>query len=163
MQLFSTTVITSILGLLCLPMIHAAESAPGTVGKNEWLFYNNEITDASQLTATNTSLDLIKRFNKVLAANGVELVVVMIPLKMRVYSEFLPDDIKINDYMASNYDRMSKGLRAANVTTADLNTAFVNSPKRNSETPLFFRLDTHWTPTGAMLAAETIKIGRAHV
>ena len=157
MQLFYTAVVTNILGPLCLPMVHAAESAPGVIGKDEWLFYNNEITDASQLAATNTSLDLIKRFNKVLAANGIELVVVMIPLKMRVYSEFLPDSIKINDYMANNYDRMSKALRAANVSTTDLNTAFVNSPKRSSETPLFFRLDTHWTPTGAMLAAETIK------
>lgn len=156
-QRFHSVAIASMLNLLCTSVVHAVESAPGVIGKDEWLFYNNEMTDASQLTATSVSLDLIKRFNKVLAANGIELVVVMIPLKMRVYSEFLPDSIKINDYVASNYDRMSKVLRAANVNTVDLNSAFVNSPKRNSETPLFFRLDTHWTPTGAMLAAESIK------
>ena len=147
------------IGMLAVSMAHAAEPANGVIGKSEWLFYNYEMSEASHAAATNVSLDLIQRFNKVLATNGVNLVVVMVPVKMRIYSEYLPDEIKINDYMAGNYDRMNRALQAAHVSTVDLNTAFINSPKRNSETPLFFRLDTHWTPTGAMLAAETIKSG----
>ncbi len=146
-----------VLSALSILTAHAAESANGILGKSEWLFYNYEMSNASHEATTNISLDLIQRFNKVLAANGVNLLVVMVPVKMRIYSEYLPDEIKINDYMAGNYDRMTKALQATNVSTADLNAAFINSPKRNSETPLFFRLDTHWTPTGAMLAAETIK------
>lgn len=138
---------------------HAAEPSAGVMGKSEWLFYNYELAEAAHAAATNASLDLIQRLNKVFAANGINLVVVMVPVKMRVYAEYLPDDIKINNYMAGNYDRMTKALQAANVNTVDLNSAFINSPKRNSDTPLFFRLDTHWTPTGAMLAAETIKTG----
>ena len=149
----------AVLSTLVMSVVHATESATGVIGKNEWLFYNYEMSEASHAAATNVSLDLIQRFSKVLAANGINLVVVMVPVKMRVYSEYLPDDVKINDYMAGNYDRMNKALKVAHVNTVDLNTAFVNSPKRNSETPLFFRLDTHWTPTGAMLAAETIKAG----
>ena len=137
----------------------AAELSAGVMGKGEWLFYNYELAEPAHAAATNASLDLIQRLNKVLAANGINLVVVMVPVKMRVYAEYLPDDIKINSYMAGNYDRMTKALQAANVNTVDLNSAFINSPKRNSDTPLFFRLDTHWTPTGAMLAAETIKTG----
>ena len=144
---------------LVMATAHAAEPPTGVVGRNEWLFYNYEMSEASHAAPTNVSLDLIQRFSRVLASNGVNLVVVMVPVKMRVYSEHLPDEIKINDYMAGNYDRMNKALQAANVNTVDLNTAFVSSPKRNSDTPLFFRLDTHWTPTGAMLAAETIKAG----
>lgn len=148
-----------VLSTFIVAAAHAAEPPTGVLGKNEWLFYNYEMSEASHAATTNVSLDLIQRFSKVLASNGVNLVVVMVPVKMRVYSEYLPDDIKINDYMVGNYDRMSKALQAANVKTVDLNTAFLNSPKRNSDTPLFFRLDTHWTPTGAMLAAETIKAG----
>lgn len=149
----------AVLSMLVMSASHAVESSTGVIGKNEWLFYNYEMSEASHSTTTNVSLDLIKRFNKVLAVNGVNLVVVMVPLKMRIYAEYLPDDIKINDYMAGNYDRMIRALQAATVNTVDLNTAFVNSPKRNSDTPLYFKLDTHWTPTGAMLAAETIKAG----
>lgn len=142
-----------------MTVAYAADSAPGIVGKNDWLFYRYEMSDASDAAMTDTSLGLIQRFNKVLSANGIKLVVVMVPLKMRIYAEHLPDSIKVNDYMGHNYERMSKALQAAEVNVIDLNAAFLNSPKRNSDTPLFFRLDTHWTPTGAMLAAETIKAG----
>lgn len=142
-----------------MTVAYAADSAPGIVGKNDWLFYRYEMSDASDAAMTDTSLGLIQHFNKVLSANGIKLAVVMVPLKMRIYAEHLPDSIKVNDYMGHNYERMSKALQAAEVNVIDLNAAFLNSPKRNSDTPLFFRLDTHWTPTGAMLAAETIKAG----
>lgn len=142
-----------------MTVAHAADSAPGIVGKNDWLFYRYEISDASDTAATDSSLDLIQRFNKVLSSNGISMAVTLVPLKMRIYSEHLPDNIKINDYMRGNYERMSKVLRAAQVNVIDLNTVFLNNPARSSDTPLFFRLDTHWSPAGSMLAAETIKAG----
>lgn len=153
-----------VLGVLCagslgLPVVYAEEPAPGIVGKNEWLFYRYELSDAPDAAPTDVSLGLIQRFNKVLSANGVSMAVVMVPLKMRIYAEHLPDSIKVNDYMQGNYARMSQVLQAAQVRVIDLNTAFLNSPKRSSDTPLFFRLDTHWTQAGAMLAAESIKAG----
>ena len=61
--------------------------------------------------------------------------------------------------MAGNYQQTSKALQAVGVTLIDLNTPFMSSPKRNSDTPLFFRLDSHWSFTGSMLGAETIKAG----
>lgn len=137
----------------------AADSAPGIVGKDEWLFYRYELSSAVDTGATDASLDLIQRFSKVLSANGITLAVTFVPLKMRIYSEYLPDTIKLNAYMAGNYERMGKALRAAQVNFVDMNSAFVNSPKRISDTPLFFRLDTHWAPAGSLLAAETIRAG----
>ncbi len=142
---------------LGMAVAHAADAPPGIVGKNEWLFYQYEMTEANNAAAADLSLDLIQRLNKLLAANGVSMAVAMVPLKMRIYSEHLPGTVQINDFMAGDYERMRKVLQSARVNVVDLNTAFLNSPKRSSDTPLFFRLDTHWTPTGAMLAAETIK------
>ena len=153
---FLAALFTSLLGL---NSAHSADPIPGIVGKDDWLFYRYELSDVVDTASTDTSLDLIGRFNKVLATNGVNMVVTMVPLKMRIYSEFLPDNIKVNAYMAGNYDRMSKVLRAAQVNFIDLNTPFLASEKRNSDTPLFFKLDTHWAPAGSMLAAETIKAG----
>ena len=52
------------------------------------------------------------------------------------------------------------GLKISNGQSRfNLNQAFLASPHRQSDTPLFLRLDTHWAPSGAMLAAETIKAG----
>lgn len=152
----NTAMLTSLLGVA---VAHAADAGMGIVGKNDWLFYRYEMTEANDAAATDASLDLIQRLNKLLAANGTSMVVAMVPLKMRIYAEHLPDDIKINAFMAGNYERMRQALQSTRVNVIDLNTAFLNSPLRTSDTPLFFRLDTHWTPTGAILAAETVKAG----
>ena len=136
-----------------------AEEPEGIVGKNEWLFNKYEVLKSSDAAQTAQSIELIGRFNKVLMANGVSLAMTMVPLKMRIYSEYLPDSIKLTDYMAGNYEQISKALQAGGVTLIDLNTPFMNSPKRNSDTPLFYRLDSHWNLTGAMLGAETVKAG----
>lgn len=148
-----------LVNLLGMQTGYAAETPPGIIGKSDWLFYRNEISDSADAGLTEQSIDLIQRFNKVLTANGISMAVAMVPLKMRTYSEYLPDDVKINDYMKGNYERMSKALQAAGVNVVDLNTPFQNSPKRTSPTPLFYRLDTHWAPAGAMVAAEAVKAG----
>lgn len=141
------------------PPAHAADAAPGITGKNEWLFYRYEVSETKDSAASQAAIDLIARLNQVLARNGVTLVVAMVPIKMRVYAEHLPPELKLTDYLAGNYERMSKALRAAQVPAIDLNTPFMNSPLRTGENPLFIRLDTHWSPTGALLAAETIRAG----
>lgn len=145
--------------LMSTPQAQATEPALGFVGKNEWLFYRVEYSTAADQAATNTSMDLIRRFNKLLERNGIAMAFVMVPLKVRIYSEYLPEDAKINPYMAENYDFMARTLRAGQVNVIDLNTPFMTSPKRNSDMPFFFRLDTHWSPAGAMLAGQTIRAG----
>jgi alginate O-acetyltransferase complex protein AlgJ len=135
----------------------AADAAPGIIGKDEWLYYRYEVSDNKDAAATQASIDLIARLNQVLARNNVTLAVGMVPLKMRIHAEHLPPELKLTDYLAGNYDRMNKALLAAGVQTVDLNSAFMNSPARAGENPLFIRLDTHWSPSGAMLAAETVR------
>ena len=149
------TLVTCTLGLATA----RGEETEGIVGKNEWLFNKYEQLRSTDAAQTAASIELIGRLNKVLMANGVSLALTMVPLKMRLYSEYLPDRVKFTDYMAGNYEQIGKALQAAGVTFIDLNTPFMSSPKRNSDTPLFFRLDSHWSFTGSMLAAETIKAG----
>ena len=145
-------------GALGMVSVHGGESL-GIVGKNEWLFSRTELSDPAEAAGIAETISLIGRFNKVLVANGISMAVTMVPVKVRLYAEYLPDNIKLNDYMAGNYERMSKALQAAGVTVIDLNTPFLNSPMRNSDTPLFYRLDGHWSFLGAKLAAETFKAG----
>jgi len=148
--------LTCTAALIAIPFANAADQPLSFVGKDEWLFYRVEFSNTTDEAATNTSIDLIRRLNKVLATNGVTMAFTMVPLKARIYAEHLPDDVKINSYMEGNYDRMENALRAGQVSVIDLNQPFLNSPLRGGDTPFFFRLDTHWAPTGAMLAGETI-------
>ena len=145
-------------GTLGMANVHG-QDLEGIVGKKDWLFTKYEQLIPAYAAQTAQSIELLGRFNKVLKANGVSLVMTMVPLKMRLYSEYLPDSVKLTDYMAGNYEQISNALQAAGVTFIDLNTPFMSSPKRNSDTPLFFRLDSHWSFTGSTLGAETIKAG----
>src|SRR5262249_19025216 len=79
------------------------------------------------------------------------------PVKMRVYSQHLPPEFKLTPYIANNYRETAKAFAAEKVRFIDLDAPFMTSPKRDSDTPLYFRLDTHWSPMGAMAAAEAIK------
>jgi alginate O-acetyltransferase complex protein AlgJ len=150
---------TFLSGAISIQFAYAADQTQGIAGKNEWLFYTVEFTAAADKPAADTSIDMIRRFNKVLARNGIVMAFTMVPLKARIYAEYLRDDARLNPYMLGNYDRMAQALRAGQVNVIDLNGPFLNSPQRNSDTPLFFRLDTHWSPAGALLAAEAIRAG----
>jgi alginate O-acetyltransferase complex protein AlgJ len=145
-------------GAVFMVSVHGNE-ALGIVGKNDWLFLRSELSSPAEATGKAETIALIGRLNKVFVANGINMAVAVVPLKVRLYSEFLPNNIKLNESTAGNYEAMSKSLQAAGVTVIDLNTPFLNSPLRESETPLFYRLDGHWTFTGSKLAADTVKAG----
>jgi alginate O-acetyltransferase complex protein AlgJ len=154
--------------LICIIFVNAfsiskaqargGDITPSFVGKNDWLFYSGEFADEVDKSATLSSVEVIQRFNRILSRNGIAMAFVMVPLKIRIYPEFLPDNVTLNPYTLGNYDRLVKALRDMGVNVIDLNSAFMSSPKRNNfNSPLFIRLDTHWSPEGALLAAETVR------
>lgn len=133
----------------------AQQPAPGIIGKDGWLFYNHEfVRDTAQ---ANVSVDLIAKVSKALESQGTKLVVAMAPAKARIYAEHLPPSHPLKADHEADYNRLLHRLQAAGVATADINAAFLSSPKRNGDAPLYFRQDTHWSATGALLAAETIR------
>jgi hypothetical protein len=138
--------------------VHAGEPL-GVVGKNDWLFLRSELSSPAEAVGKAETISLIGRLNKVFAANGISMAFTMVPAKVRLYAEHLPDSIKLSDYMVGNYDSMSKALQAAGVTVIDLNTPLLSSPLRDSDPHLFYRLDGHWNFVGAKLAADSLKAG----
>ena len=149
----------SIMGGLLLPAAAQAEEPAALAGQHEWLFYRYEWTSNADLAASNISIDLIKSFSKVLQDNGITLIVSMVPIKARVYQAQLPDQNRLTPYMAGNYQRMAQALSANGVKVIDLDSSFIQEAKKHTDKPLFFRLDSHWTPAGALFAAETIASG----
>lgn len=129
----------------------------GFIGKNDWLFYRYEFALPSDAPDTNATLKLLTKFNRQLERNGVALALVLVPSKIRIYAEFLPPEHKLDAYTNGKYDAALQRLRSQGVAVVDLNRAFLSSPERTSDTPLFLRLDTHWGPAGAALAAQTIR------
>lgn len=140
-----------------MPVTQAAETTATIIGKNDWLFVRYELALPSDLPDTQATVQLIQKTQKLLSDNGVALALVIVPSKIRIYAEHLPDSVKLDSYTADKYESVAKTLTDAGVNVVNLNQPFLNSPLRNSETPLFLRLDTHWAPAGALLAAQTVK------
>jgi alginate O-acetyltransferase complex protein AlgJ len=134
-----------------------AQSGAPVVGKNDWLFTPYEFATPDDAPDTEATLQLLQRVNKLFERSGIALAVVIVPSKIRIYSDQLPDSKKLDSYTADKYENVAKTLRAGGVNVVNLNQPFLTSPQRTSDSPFFLRLDTHWAPSGAMLAAETIK------
>lgn len=147
-----------LLGIFGLsPALAMDRSSVGFVGKNNWLFYRVELSEPSDEPLVGANIDLISRFSRQLKRNGVQMAIVMVPIKMRTYADYLPEDEPLTPYMQGNYDRLLKMLRASEVKAVDVNRAFLT--KQYTEFPYFFRLDTHWSPSGALVAAESVRTG----
>src|ERR1017187_8294094 len=83
-------------GVFAASFAHADNSPIVFVGKNEWLFSRLDFPDTANESATNASMDLIRRFNKVMARNDITMVFTMPPLRSRLYAKYLPDDVKVS-------------------------------------------------------------------
>ena len=136
----------------------AADGAPVLFGKsNEWLFTPYEFAQQTDIADTNATIGLFEKVSKLFERQGIALALVVVPSKVRIHSDQLPPSKPLDSYTEGKYENAVKALKAGGVNVVNLNQAFLASPHRSSDTPLFLRLDTHWAPSGALLAAETIK------
>lgn len=136
----------------------AAEPSPVLIGKDNWLFTPYEFAVASDAQDTQATIQLFEKVNKLFDKKGIKLALVIVPSKVRIHEDKLPSDKPLDKYTADKYENIYKALQASGVSVVNLNRAFLDSTHRTSDTPLFLRLDTHWSPAGAFLAAETIKL-----
>jgi alginate O-acetyltransferase complex protein AlgJ len=135
----------------------AADPVPVLIGKNDWLFTPYEFATVSDSADTQATIGLFERVNKLFERKGIALALVIVPSKIRIHADQLPDGKPLDSYTADKYENAVKALRSGGVNVVNLNQPFLSSPHRSSDTPLFLRLDTHWSPSGSSLAAETIK------
>lgn len=122
------------------------------VGKDDWLFTDEEIyLVTGEQKLVNRNLLRVQRISDYLYAQGIPLVVLVVPAKARIYSEKL-GSTRPEPVMGSLYDRFLQALAASEIPAPDLQPA-MEQAQRNGES-VFLRTDTHWSPAGANLFAE---------
>ncbi len=144
--------------LLLIPVVEAQEDSV-IFGKNDWLFVRHEIISETPEKDTQINFDLIEKVSRLLAANNVTLVMAFVPSKIETHPEQLPDGLTVSTYMRGFNDQMIATLRSQGVHVIDLKKAMREAALKDIENPLFYRLDTHWTHTGAYIAAQSLKAG----
>ena len=142
---------------IVVPAVHAADESSVIIGKDDWLFTRYEFATPTDAPDTQATIQMLDKANKMFERKGISLALVIVPSKIRVNAAQLPDGTKVDAYTDGKYASAISALRAANVNVVSLDDAFRSSPHKASDTPLFMRLDTHWSHTGAYLAAQTIK------
>jgi alginate O-acetyltransferase complex protein AlgJ len=136
------------------------------VGKGGWLFLNDELRfegedgktkNANPELALKARMDLIGESSKRLEAQGVKLVVALVPDKARLYADYLGN----STYPAYNQARYSdalKSLEARKVVTVNLLEPFTQAMRSRRDDELYYRTDTHWNQRGAKIAAREISL-----
>jgi alginate O-acetyltransferase complex protein AlgJ len=122
------------------------------VGEGDWLFSDEEIAfypDAEAETAR--KLRFIERVDDELSAQGVELIVALVPDKVRVYSEHLGRPLP--SYTRDRYDTFRRALLAQDLHAPDLLLPLLEAKASQA---VFLRTDTHWTPAGAAVVAHAL-------
>jgi alginate O-acetyltransferase complex protein AlgJ len=150
--------IASVLSLSTCAISYAQDNSV-IVGKNDWLFVRHEIVFETLAKDTQLYFDLINKLSRLLASNNVTLAMTFVPSKIETQTEQLPDGFKVSAYMSGFNDHMLATLRSEGVQVIDLKKPLREAALKDAENPPFFRLDTHWTNTGAYVAAQALKAG----
>lgn len=121
------------------------------IGKEGWLYTDEEFKSSEKSQwALQNNLSFIKWINKEFSKRHVNLIIVPVPAKARVYADKLnkdkPDNLHINTYQV-----LLTELRAASVHVADSYQAMQRDKKSHAQ---FLKTDTHWTPDGAKAVAN---------
>lgn len=157
---FASRAIWSCAALACAGSVQAAQDAV-IVGKDNWLFVRHEMVLEALDSQAQASFRLIEKLNRMLEQRGIALAVIIVPSKMETYPQHLPDDFKVDAYMRGFNDLAIKSMRSNGVAVIDLKAPMREAALKDIDNPLFFRLDTHWTPAGALVAAQAVQAGIA--
>ena len=125
------------------------------VGTDGWLYTTEEFQtspkDAAEIAG---KLTYIRQVRDELKAQGSQLIVALLPAKVRVYPEHLGSH-RVPKVKAGQYQAFRKNVEALGVPAPDL-SAVLTAAKTQGD--VFVRTDTHWTPLGAKVVAEQLAV-----
>ncbi len=156
-------------------------------GRDGWLMYRPDVDyltgrgflDTASLrprafggedeTPQSDPVKAIVRFQRQLAARGIDLIVLPVPVKPMIHPEKLSTryDGAGAPLQNPSYARFRRALEREGVSVFDVSAALADAKRRTGE-PQFLETDTHWTPaamerTAAALAASIRDTGQHEV
>jgi hypothetical protein len=135
-------------------------------GADGFLFFRNSLEyvvggDLGQQPKGKNPLPIIREFQQMLAAHGVDFLFVPVPTKVEIFPEKIdPGQRALVGQVVNPFSRkLLLDLSREGVEVVDLLPAFLEARSRadkRGEEPLYQRQDTHWTDRGLRLAAELV-------
>ncbi|MBC3268544.1 alginate O-acetyltransferase [Pseudomonas sp. SWRI81] len=131
------------------------EGRPGVVlGRDQWLYSDEEFNPiVNEELNLQGNYALVEGVRQTLKEKGVKLVMAIVPAKVRLYPEHL-DEVKPSSIHQNLYQDFHARVAADKILAPDL-LGPLQQAKQNGQ-QVFLRTDTHWTPEGAEIAANTL-------
>lgn len=129
------------------------EGRPGVVvGRQDWLFTDEEFKPAVSASQLDDNWRLIAGVQQELQRRGIDLQLVLLPAKARLYPEYLAEQQPVLQQQAL-YAQARQRMQALGLPGPDLLAALQAAKGREA---VFLRTDTHWTPHGAAAVAQAV-------
>lgn len=131
------------------------EGRPGVVlGRDHWLYSDEEFNPAvNEDQNLQGNYALVEGVRQKLKAQGIQLVMAIVPAKVRLYPEHL-GEVKPASIHANLYQDFHARVAADNIPAPDLLGPLQQAKLAGKQ--VFLRTDTHWTPDGAEVAAKQL-------
>jgi hypothetical protein len=146
----------------------------GILGKKGWYFYKNDvdylvkpyitdkrsvIVDPNDMATSDNPIKIIVNFKKQLEKMGIDLIVMIVPVKASIYPEMLSS--RMNSSQAGTFShslRSIEELRKEGVDVVDLFHEFAEERKNDSTEgdSLYLQKDTHWKTRSIRLSAQKV-------
>ncbi|MGL5997094.1 MAG: alginate O-acetyltransferase [Pseudomonas proteolytica] len=131
------------------------EGRPGVVlGRDHWLYSDEEFNPAvNEEQNLQDNYALVEGVRQTLKAKGVQLVMAIVPAKVRLYPEHL-GEVQPARIHAGLYQDFHARVAANKIIAPDLLGPLQQAKLHGQQ--VFLRTDTHWTPDGAEVAAKQL-------
>ena len=144
-------------------LLEAHPESRAVEGRDGWYFLANELRHVAKGTAWVAPevppepehadpIPALTALKAQLDELGIELILVPVPAKAVIYPEKLPGEAAESD-VASGAGAFLKHMREEGFTVVDLEALY---KAHKSETLVYCKTDTHWSPRGVELAAEAV-------
>ena len=139
-----------------------AQNADVLRGRDAWLFYGPAVTHLTgpgfltdRVPRQGDPVEALTAFNQQLAARGIQLVVVPLPVKASIHPEHLSGHIS-SDVAIQNtsHDAFLTALAARGILACDVSEALITA---KADGPVYLARDSHWTPQGMHAAARALQ------
>lgn len=129
------------------------EGRPGVVvGQQDWLFTDEEFKPAASTSQLEGNWRLIAGVKRELQRRGVDLQLMLLPAKARLYPEYLAGQQPVAEQQGL-YPQARQRMQALDLQGPDLLAALQSAKGQEA---VFLRTDTHWTPYGAAVVAQAV-------
>lgn len=126
------------------------------IGNQGWLFFLHDDPRRFSPALMERVGGTLGQAVQIMKAKAIEVVIALLPVKARIYRDFLPEGFTFTPETENRYAMGVGALRQTGATVPDIEAALLAQRRAVPAELLYFKNDTHWTAAGAAAAAAEL-------